>query len=758
MWPSRILACALLALAPGVRPLSLHTAGPVASHVARSRGGVNGGYPRLANYNGFMAAGQAPFVVGYNLIIARRAAPVVLLRAANPRVVTLLYERTLQADLCCMGALYGLEARRVPAQWWLLGAGSRLTQSIGKNQDWITVADPRPFAPCDDVLVGGESMHVWAVQGHRLHVLRGYYSARVRHRAGARIAPHISYRTDLSNCRLRGPGADPRPWSLNVSSRCPRWHGETWDEYLARYVAALVRRDGWSGVFFDNLNDLPFSPLADTNDDGRADGGIVGGVNVWEAGARALLAGERRLLPHRPLLVNGDLRIVGLANGREMEAFPTIPGLPLAAAIDAYLAGAALGTPRTIVNPDTQGRYVPSSATADLAVGVSLLGDGYAAYDRGWQDHGAPWWFDSYAQVPGARLRLPVGPWTAQLVVPHPWQYRVGQTVLLSQEAAVVTGVTPHAVLVERGMDGTVAAPHDAGTLVSTAWQRLRGHGYLGLPRSSLLPLSVASVAGLQSVGLGSLGTHNSLALRSRPHYDPNAVAITLTVPSAGPVLRTLTFDARGPAGAEVWITAGSSSVPIVLRGGWHHYVLPLAGVTGIIIGVGRVAGRVLLRDLRLYGTQAFVWRRDFTHGIVLVNPTDRLQRVSLHRPYRVATGDGPSSTAAGTVTCSVTLAHYRAAILLDGPPGARCPSTRSKATGARGARATSAAPVAYVVTTADALHLRAGPSWNAAIITTLPRGTRLAVGGDVGDWVAVTTPDGTRGYVLRTYVAPMRR
>ena len=86
---------------------------------------------------------------------------------------------------------------------------------------------------------------------------------------------------------------------------------------------------------------------------------------------------------------------------------------------------------------------MPSAATADLAVGVSLLGDGYATYDRGWQDHGAPWWFDSYAQVPDARLRLPVGPWTAQLAVPHPWQYRVGQTVLLNQEAAVVTGVTP---------------------------------------------------------------------------------------------------------------------------------------------------------------------------------------------------------------------------------------------------------------------------------------------------------------------------
>ena len=125
-----------------------------------------------------------------------------------------------------------------------------------------------------------------------------------------------------------------RPWSFNISSRCPRWHGQTWADYLAHWVATVVRREGWGGVFFDNLNDLPFSPLVDADGNGRADGGIIKGVNVWEAGARALLAETHRLLPHRPILVNGDLRIMGLANGRELEGFPTIPGVSLSAAID----------------------------------------------------------------------------------------------------------------------------------------------------------------------------------------------------------------------------------------------------------------------------------------------------------------------------------------------------------------------------------------------------------------------------------------
>jgi hypothetical protein len=86
----------------------------------------------------------------------------------------------------------------------------------------------------------------------------------------------------------------------------------------------LVQRDGWDGIFYDNLTDFPTSPLVDVDRDGRADGGVVNGVNVWRAGERALLAETRRLLPGAPLMVNGDLVIRGLADGREMESFPIL--------------------------------------------------------------------------------------------------------------------------------------------------------------------------------------------------------------------------------------------------------------------------------------------------------------------------------------------------------------------------------------------------------------------------------------------------
>src|SRR5919109_2683140 len=77
------------------------------------------GYPQLANYsgstvNGLRDAWQVPFFANYGLVIAGRGAPVRLLKRADPHVKALLYERTVQVDLCCVQDLYGLRPPQVP--------------------------------------------------------------------------------------------------------------------------------------------------------------------------------------------------------------------------------------------------------------------------------------------------------------------------------------------------------------------------------------------------------------------------------------------------------------------------------------------------------------------------------------------------------------------------------------------------------------------------------------------------------------------
>jgi len=80
---------------------------------------------------------------------------------------------------------------------------------------------------------------------------------------------------------------------------------------------------------------------------------------------------------------------------------------------------------------------------------------------------------------------------------------------------------------------------------------------------------------------------------------------------------------------------------------------------------VGRAGGTVQITGVRLVGAQAFVLRRDFTRGVVIVNPTDRAQLVHLERPYRRLSGDQDPETNSGRVVRALPIAHYRAAILL---------------------------------------------------------------------------------------------
>jgi hypothetical protein len=654
-------------------------------------------YPRLANYNGLHDGGQVPFLAADDLIIARRGAPLRQLARANPRALTLLYERTLQVDLCCVRDLYGLDPAAVPPGWWLTQAGSRLTQSIDAAQQWIPVADPRPFAPCQDVLVDGESMHVWAISGHWLNVLRGYDSAAVLHRAGARIAPHYSYRRDLSNCHLSGPQADPRPWSFNLSSHCPRWHGQTWADYLAHRVARLVRRQGWRGIFYDNLFDLPPSALVDVDHDGHADGGVLHGIDVWRAGERALLAETRRLLPGMPILVNGDLLIRGLAQGRELEGFPLIPGAALSTAIDAYLYDDASGAPLSIVNADSNAHPEPSVPGAQLAVGAALLGDGYASYDYGWLAHGAPWWFDAYDGGEGSATRGPIDATTALLPVVHPQRFRPGTVVLLDREAVRVRRVLRRGLLVQRGIWGTIPTRHAAHTAVTTTVQRAAGHGYLGRPLgpASLVPTARWAVyrlpirlqrgpaptdGHLRRAGVQLLRPTTVLRLFSTGHYSPDVTRLMLLTPRVRWALRTLIFTARGPAGQALWVYDGHTAVPVVLRPYWHRYVVPIDGAGRVVLGAGRVRGHVAITGVRLIGVQAFVWRRDFTRGAVIVNSTDALQHVSLRRPYRVLAGDQDPTATTGRLTCALAIAPYRAAILLTAAPGTQCTRALSRA------------------------------------------------------------------------------
>ncbi len=638
--------------------------------------GLEESYPRLANYNGFSDAVDAPFFADNNLVVARRGAALDALRRVNPRALTLLYERTLQVDYWPSARdtphLYGLRTTDVPPGWWLTRAGSQLMAPLDPTATRVAVADPRPFAACQDVLIGGETMHVLGVAGGTLRVRRGYESAAAAHAVGTPLAPHYSYRGDLSNCHVDGSNTDRRPWSLNLSILCPRWHGLTWADFLARRVALLVRSGGWDGVFYDNMPDLPPNPLVNTTGDGRADGGVVRGVNRWREGERALLAATRRLLPGRPVLLNGDLLANGLANGREMEGFPLIPGADLTAAVDAYRYDGDHGLGKTIVNGDTNGRHQPSAAAAQLTVGIAALGSGYAAYDYGWLRHGWPWWFGVYAPSADSVLRRGVGATASLLTLTEPRRDAPGTVLLLDQEAIRILHVGAGQLVVQRGVRGTRPAPHLAGTTVTTLAERQAGAGYLGMPRGAARLEATGNGAErlLTPVSVGPAPRSAGAVERlfSTGFYDPFARRATYSISGLPRALRTLTFSVRGPEGEQLWLRVGKSLLRLVLSAAWRIHVLPIDGAAAVVFGVGRVRGNVSITGVTLRDGQAFVFRRDFTRGAVFVNTTDVVQHLPLHC-HGVLAGESNQEDLTPPL---LVLAPYHAA-LVSTTRGSRC-------------------------------------------------------------------------------------
>lgn len=647
---------------------------------------VSAGFPHLANYNGYADSWQVPFFSAYGLIVAKRNAPIAKLKSVGRGPRALLYERAEQTDPCCTQSLYGLSARDIPAAWWLTAAGSTLARSVDAGATWLPVVDPHPFAGCQDVLIGAETVHVWSVQGHYLHVLRGYNSRATAHAAGERLAPHYSYRVDQSNCILSGPHKNLRPWSLNMSSLCPRVGGMTWDDFLAARIADLVKAGGWDGVFYDNLNDLAFSPLVDVDNDNHPDGGIVDGVNVWREGERHLLARTRQLLPGGLILVNGDLQTGSLADGREMEGFRTSPGLVLAAGIDRYLQDNRSGLALDIVNPDTVDATTPDHADAQLTIAVGALGDGFSAYDRGWQHHGTPWWFDESSGGAGSALMTPIGPAQHLLPVWHPERFAPGDRVLLDEESALVRAVTPTGLLADRGVDRTRAVWHSAGTLVSTLAQRRRGAGYLGSPAgaarliplgdwsSEEMPLMVTDIATSAPTTVPIDARSGITPTTRRTTYDPYAAGLRVDVPPS-PSPRTLLLDIQAARQEEIWVRDADISVPLFVGPRRHTVALPVAAHGPLVVGLGQAEGAVRLFGIRVLDQQNFVLARRFARGMVLVNPTDVPHYVHLSRPYLLVAGDQSPGLSRRGAACSA-LVRPHGALILSGPSPeeGRCP------------------------------------------------------------------------------------
>ena len=712
------------ALAAGTAPIS-HGRVPAAGSDARFLGEPASPvqeYPRLANLYAYQDSEQAEAFSRYGLVVSQYWAlangALAALKKASPSTIALEYYESAMLPVPGWPG-QGIYYTDIYPGWWLTLAGTTLAAPLDATSTQVSVTDgsviSKNLTNDPDVLVDGESMHVTAVNGNTLTVERGYYSTAAAHAAGARIAAHA----------VDWPGN----WMLNASSYCPvdPATGQTWDQYLATTATRSIAGTQWDGIYLDGGGDFAWvaNGQIDANSDNVPDGGDGPSGTGWVDGMASLFSLVRSLAPNTTIVGNGA--VFPQSNGEEIESYENYWW----DFFDEYLslAGPNGTAPLSIVNPDTGATGAQDLQTMRFGLGMALMANGYFAYDGGGPNHGQTWWYDEYDNGAGSSLpsainatqtRFAVAPGTGRKfsvgdVVHVPddgTEQRVDVRTLLDfdDEQMLVAAVHGDTLTVRRAYNGTSAEAHLEYSKVMTEAQIEAGQGWLGQPLDDASMIGTPGPNMLMNGSFDETGS-NWLGPWTAQGQSPAVFTVTqdtstaesgqasakVTISTASPgdswkanlaqnglsltagTTYTLAFWAKGTPGT--WLTPDviqtspwqSLAVSVFnLASNWQLYtvtVTPSENTSSaeVRFDFAQSPGTIWLDNVSLGTGDPNVWRRDFTHGTVLLNATASPQTVNLGPGYNRIAGTQDPNVNSGAPASSVTLPAHDAIILAVG-------------------------------------------------------------------------------------------
>jgi Carbohydrate binding domain/Hypothetical glycosyl hydrolase family 15 len=675
-------------------------------------GGVQD-YPRIASLYSFSSSTQVSALARYGQIVGVLSdasnGALQALKAQSPATRATFYVDTSAVDVP------GFDGLSIYPGWWLTLAGTTLAAPLDASSTSVQVANAAiisaNLSTSPDLLVDGESMHVLSVNAaaNTLSVQRGYNSIATAHNAGARIAAHAS----------NWPGA----WMLNLTPYCPTnpATGQTWAGYLAQQVKNDLAAAPWDGVFYDNANASWATLLngqLDANNDNVADGGNGPSGTGWSAGEIGLFAQTRLLAPAATIESNGGY-YAGASNGQEMEHFPYYAN-GWSSALSSYLqvAGPTVPGATSIINADTNNTGSQDLQSMRFNLGTALLGNGYYAYDYGTQNHGQTWWYDEYDNGAGSSLSASIG--ATQTIVPlaagSGVKFKVGDVVRVpdggnghDDEQMLVIAISGDVLAVQRGYNGSAPATHDQLAKVFTQVQLAAGQGWLGQPLGPATSLSSGGASTLANNGFEqaamnqlsgwqfSAGGPVSIAVSqdsstAQTGLASARVAVYRAAPGASwdatltqgaqsitaGASYTFSFWAKGTAGESIGASVQQDAAPWTgftsqtfgLTGSWQQYSASFTAPATISpvriqFNLAQAAGTIWIDNTTFQQGNPNIWRRDFTHGTVLVNGTGTPQTVTLPAGYRRIAGTQSPAINNGAPVTSVTLAPQDAILLV---------------------------------------------------------------------------------------------
>jgi hypothetical protein len=489
-----------------------------------------------------------------------------------------------------------------------------------------------------------------------LTVQRGFIRPASAHPAGTRIAAHVTFY--------------PGNWMLNLSTLSPKGIAdpavgpETWASFNARQDARLLDDPRWDGLLVDR---------SDPNESWLITGGYARTIDpdqsntllndytafdtAWNTGLSLYLQDLRELIgPNKIIQLNGGINNFSGVNGSNFEDYPP----DVADNWHSYIIGPSMA--------DT-GSYFEWMANARQP-NLTMF--------QTWEN-------DKDEAV-------------AKDIVPNYRKMRFGLTTALLNNGFF------------NFLNGDQYAPD--GLMWFDEYDNAgAGRGYLGQPLGPAAPVDLASFTpttvvstGFNSyaysdLGIWNLQTNTGYAASrvidtSNPADGPGSLRVNVTETKgidwmvslvAHPIIvtegtnYTLSFRARAdhPLPISVWSQQNHdpwttwinfSSVPLTTE--WQQYTLTARSIGSdtqakLIFALGKTTGKIWLDDVLLQTTKPDVYRRDFEHGIVLVNASADPVTIPLNGTFKKIAGTQDRSVNDGSMVTSVTVPPQDGIILL---------------------------------------------------------------------------------------------
>lgn len=621
------------------------------------------GFPRLGSIWPASATPNALLAKHDYVVLGRyEKSKIPALKSLNPDILLLTTDNAIE--------IAHEEISKYPAEWLLTQVGSSLTSAVSATANTLPVAattagTKKLFVAGDLVVIGSEVAVVQSVAANSITVKRGAWRPAQSHPAGTRAAATLTY----------WPGTV----TMDMSTYCPKvtvdaaTGPETYAENKARTSAARVADAAWDGIYVDRtdgnqsyLVTSTFTPVSGrTIDPARTNALVSDGYaafdSAWNAGLRVYLSGLRtRIGQNKVILGNGAVPYFDLLNGTAFERFPNASGgiagiswrdavftpdvrWSIATGQGSYTQWSTMARQPNLT---TVGTYQndnggPDGKTPDyrnlrFSLTTALMGDGCLAY---WlsHDNSTVLWFDEYdaAGRGTGYLGQPLGD-------AHPAHPDLKTPDLLSGDGAFDTAAQLNAWKI-------VSSAGYAATKTLDTVQKASGTGS-------------ARIEVTQAPGeLWRANLQHTVAIQQNQPY-------TLTFKARADRPLSLTAFLERSTGTGVSHTQFGT---VNLTTQWQTFELP-ATPTGsdaaakLILGFGGKPATLYLDDVQVRaGNQRDVMRRDFEHGIALVNATDRSTTVDLGGRFRKIKGTQAPAVNDGALVSSVTLPPMDGIVLL---------------------------------------------------------------------------------------------